>query len=122
MDPQGCELCNQFDIRPAVNSGTQAGKWKVYIHPGDLSKEYRLLFTSYQLQLAANSGCANCSLLLDGLRTISKKLDVFDDAQSYQGRIIVRDGCTLQMEVRGSKMNAPIRLEFFTPPSMNSLK
>ncbi|TEY54699.1 hypothetical protein BOTCAL_0238g00020 [Botryotinia calthae] len=113
MDSQGCELCCHFNTRPGDSFNPPAGEWKMRINPGDLSDEYRLFFTSRQLQRAANSGCANCSLLIDGLHTISKNLDVFDSAQPYQGRIISRTGCALQVEVRGSTMDEPIGIEFY---------
>lgn len=120
MDSQGCELCCHFDIRPGDSFNPLAGKWTIRINPGDLSDEYRLFFTSRQLQRAANSGCANCSLLIDGLHIISKNLDIFDSAQPYQGRIISRTGCALQVEVRGSMMDEPIGLEFYKLSSLSS--
>ncbi|THV52464.1 hypothetical protein BGAL_0078g00130 [Botrytis galanthina] len=121
MDSQGCELCCHLNMRPGDGFSPQAGKWKMRINPGDLSDEYRLFFTSRQLQRAANSGCANCSLLVDGLHITSKNLNIFDSAQPYQGRIISRTGCALQVEIRDSKMDDPIGLEFYKLPNTEDL-
>ncbi|KAF7954402.1 hypothetical protein EAE96_005524 [Botrytis aclada] len=121
MDSQGCELCCHFGTRTGDSSNPQLGKWKMRINPGDLSNEYRLFFTSRQLQRAANSGCANCSLLVDGLHIISKNLNLFDSAQPYQGRVISRTGCALQVEIKGSTMDDPIGLEFYKPPNTEDL-
>ncbi|KAF7889740.1 uncharacterized protein EAF02_002155 [Botrytis sinoallii] len=108
-------------MRPRDSFSPQAGKWKMRINPGDLSDEYRLFFTSRQLQRAASSGCANCLLLIDGLNIISKEMDVFDSAKPYRGHIISRTGCALQVEIRGSTMDDLIGLEFYKLPNTEDL-
>jgi hypothetical protein len=87
---QSCDTCFDLD-----HTST---RWNVDVKD-NLTIEYSLSFESSQLALAAEQGCAICSLIRNGLELMSRKLFLFDQLRPYRGRFILQTDCPVEVEV-----------------------
>ncbi|KAE9364356.1 HET-domain-containing protein [Stipitochalara longipes BDJ] len=113
-----CDVCLSLDRFSDADD-----RWQIDIK-ADLMPEYSLQFTSSKLRVSVESGCETCSVVLSGLKLISRNLSLFDVSRDYRGRFILQSDCSLEVEVfeddeNNSAASAYARIQFYTLPGLH---
>ncbi|KAH6677603.1 heterokaryon incompatibility protein-domain-containing protein [Halenospora varia] len=105
-----CSICLKFD-----RLYDHGNRWQVGIRD-DLRLEYSLEFDFQKLMQSAQSGCATCSIVLNGLQLMSRKLFILDDLESQprHGRFILQAESPLEVEVVDAQKNERVRIQYYT--------
>ncbi|KAH7357083.1 heterokaryon incompatibility protein-domain-containing protein [Rhexocercosporidium sp. MPI-PUGE-AT-0058] len=110
-----CDVCFSLD-----RFSDEHDRWRIDIK-ADLMAEYSLTFTFSKLGASAESGCETCSVVLSGLKLISRNLSLFDVARDYSGRFILQSDHSLEVEIFDKEEQIPVaspcaRIQFYTLP------
>lgn len=110
-----CDVCLNLD-----RFLDEDDRWQIGIK-ADLMPEYSLQFTLSKLRVSVESGCETCSVILSGLKLISRNLSLFDVSREYRGRFILQSDCSLEVEIfeedeYNSAASAYARIQFYTLP------
>ncbi|PVH81233.1 HET-domain-containing protein [Cadophora sp. DSE1049] len=106
-----CDVCFSLD-----RFSDEDDRWRIDIK-ADLMAEYSLPFTLSKLSASAESGCETCSVVLSGLKLISRNLSLFDVARDYSGRFILQSDRSLEVEIFDNEENNSVaRIQFYTLP------
>ncbi|KAF5872954.1 putative het domain-containing protein [Botrytis fragariae] len=92
-----CKVCSCLNNRD--HNGNLRQEWVLELDT-KLIPNYCLEFQSGSVRSAARSGCPYCSIILRGLRIGSSKMQIFDDSRPYNGRFVIRNDCSLRVELQ----------------------
>lgn len=89
-----CSIC--FDLNPySKNTRT---KWRLDFDV-DATEVQHLKVDSFQLVAGAKLSCINCSIIMEGLNTMSRNLALFDSSKPFGMDIYKRHKYPLRVEV-----------------------